>query len=131
MASGWRFYVYELVNDAGDVQYIGKGSRYRLSAQRRNFGLDGHEVARFKRESDAYAYEVKRIAECKPALNIHKGGNGSRATPIRKPIHRKCQWEKDMDLIGSRVYAARALLQICPRLIDPSKLEQIIRVACG
>jgi hypothetical protein len=103
-----RYYVYELTDAQGVVQYVGKGSGTRLRAQIRNFRLLGHEVARFKRESDAYAYERQRIAEVKPLLNKCAGGNGSRATPVRAP--RKTAWEKEVDRVGSRVYAARLLL---------------------
>jgi hypothetical protein len=130
----WRFYVYQLVDDAGIVQYVGKGSSNRLACQKHNFGLEGYEVARFKRESDAYAYEVKRIAECSPLLNKHKGGNGSRVTKQRNSYYRpekKQDWQIEMDRIGSRAYAARFLLQNWPHMIDPNKIEQMARVAWG
>jgi hypothetical protein len=124
-----RFYVYELVSADGAVQYVGKGSGTRLRAQMRNFGLFGYEVARFKRESDAYAFEREHIADVQPVLNRCAGGNGSRATPARKPV--KAAWEKEMDRIGTRCYAARLLLRFASHLVDPSKLDAIRQVAHG
>lgn len=121
----WRFYVYELT-DANGVAYVGKGSGRRLAAQKRTHGLSGCEVARFKRESDALAFERARIAECQPRLNRHPGGNGNRATH-RRPL----AWEREMSRIGTRAYAARVLLRLARHLIDPSKLDEIRQVAHG
>jgi hypothetical protein len=104
--SPWRFYVYELFDAAGDVQYVGKGSGKRLTAQKRNHSLDGREVARFKRESDAYSYEIKRIADVCPPRNVHPGGNGPRSKRI---IYRKPKWLLEIERIGTRCYAARAI----------------------
>lgn len=121
----WRFYVYELADDSGAVRYVGKGSGDRLKVQRRRYGLAGHEVARFRRESDAYGFERERIAECRPPLNKHPGGNGSRATPVRV---RRQQFELDIERIGSRRYAARMLLRFG---WAGSKVEEIRRIAHG
>jgi hypothetical protein len=106
---GWRFYVYELLSASGEVLYIGKGSGYRLGAQKSKYGLNGREFARFKRERDAYTFEAQRIASEKPALNKCAGGGGSLATPKRQP--RKTKWEKELDAIGSRRWVARYLLR--------------------
>src|ERR1700690_1528318 len=73
----WLFYVYALINDCR-IAYIGKGSGYRLTTQKRHFGLDGYEVARFKREKHAFAFERTMIAEYSPPLNRCAGGNGGR-----------------------------------------------------
>jgi hypothetical protein len=125
----WHFYVYELVNAFGEVQYIGKGSTRRLEAQKRNFSLEGHEVARFKSEKEAYAYEVKRIAECSPPLNKHPGGNGSKAT---KPVVRKTEWEKLYESLGSRKVCARLWLLFANESnADISKVDAIRGVAYG
>lgn len=89
-------------------------------------------MARFKREKDAYAYEVKRIAEYAPCLNKHKGGNGSRATPTRACAYRPTKWEKAVEAMGgTRVYAARYLLTYWRHKINPEKLLDIARVAAG
>lgn len=110
MAAGpWRFYVYELTDESGRVAYVGKGSGSRLASQRRNHALDGREVARFRREKDAYAFEIDRIAESKPLRNKCKGGNGSWSTPA--PKRRRTQWELEMERVGIRVYVARFLLE--------------------
>jgi hypothetical protein len=103
-----RFYVYRLYGPDGATEYIGKGSGYRLTAQKRNKGLDGEIVAMFFKEADAYAYEVERIAADKPTLNRHPGGNGSKA--IKRRALPRPKWVIDMEKIGTRVYAARFLL---------------------
>lgn len=125
----WRFYVYELRDGFGKCAYIGKGSGNRLAVQRRNMEMEGDEVARFKREVDAYAYEVARIAESQPYLNKCAGGNGSKATPKRTP--RKTAWEKEVEAIGTRAYSARLLLMFGLNHIDPSKVDNIRRIAYG
>lgn len=118
----WRFYVYALT-DADGVAYIGKGSGRRLAAQRRAHRLDGHEVARFKREKDAYRFERECIAQYRPALNRHPGGNGSRATPI---VVRKYAFEKEIEAVGSRRYCARLLLSLpLERFNESSKVDAI------
>lgn len=121
------FYVYELVKD-GEVQYVGKGSGRRLRNQERTFGLEGREIARFAKESQAYEYEVQRIAEVKPPLNKHKGGNGSRATikACRVPA-----WVKEIERLGSKRYAAMLIMRFGPHLVDPSKVDAIRRIAHG
>lgn len=109
--------------------YVGKGSTNRLAAQKRNFGLDGHEVARFKRESDAYAYEVQRIATVKPALNKHVGGNGSKAAV---KVVRLTKFEKLCNELGTRKVAARLwLLYARESNADMSKVDEIRSVAYG
>ena len=80
----WRFYVYVLTDEANSVIYVGKGSGWRLSVQRRRYRCSGHEIARFKRENDAYAFEREQISELSPRLNRHPGGNGSRVTPQKR-----------------------------------------------
>lgn len=106
MARPWRFYVYDVFDERGRVIYVGKGSgdRARVSLRER----DGTSVAInafFRREADAYAYEIHRIEEIEPSLNRHCGGNGSKAEPERKQA-----WEVEIDRVGTKVYAARLLL---------------------
>ncbi len=132
----WRFYVYEIFDAENDVIYVGKGSGDRLRSQIRYFSAQGREVARFKREHDAYAFEIQRIAEVKPTLNILKGGNGSRAQKIRQKV--QPQWVRNMERIGTRIYAARFLMQhmayiLKAKLINltVSEVEKIRRIAYG
>ncbi len=124
----WRFYVYALI-DAGKIVYIGKGSGRRLSVQRRAHRCDGYELARFKRERDAYQHEIAAIAELSPERNKHPGGNGSRAVPQRTPP--APAWLKEINRVGSRVYAARLLVDRYAHMLDPSKVDAIRRVAYG
>lgn len=132
----WRFYVYELLCDGVPV-YVGKGSGRRLKSQMTKQQCDGREVARFRRERDAYAFEVERIAEFQPAWNRHPGGNGSKAAPAR---YRKTAWEKTCEAFekeygahaGLRVLAARMLLRYdLSAYLEPSKVEEIRQVAYG
>lgn len=126
----WRFYVYEMIADDGSVVYVGKGSGRRLDVQRRKLKLRGREVARFKRENDAYAFEVARIAECKPALNKCAGGNGS---VVVKRRDRKSKWQLVFECLGSRRYAARLMLayDLRPFNIPQSKIDLLRQVANG
>src|SRR5258705_502932 len=102
-----RFYVYALTQ-CGDVAYVGKGSGHRLRVSMNNHRLPGHEVARFFKERDAYAFEKQLIAEVKPWRNKAAGGNGSRATPVRVWTG-KTKWEKAIEAVGTRKYVARFL----------------------
>lgn len=73
----FKFYVYEVLDVAGDVIYVGKGCDRRMyKSQDERGGASCREVARFKNERDAYAYEVVRIAEYNGLLNRNKGGYG-------------------------------------------------------
>lgn len=104
----WQFYVYDVLNAAGEVIYVGKGSGKRfLVSLRERGGASAAINAFFKREKDAYAHEVARITEIAPTLNRHPGGNGSKAA---RTVTRKAAWEREMDRIGGRVYSARLLL---------------------
>ncbi len=124
-----RFYVYELFSDKNPCLYIGKGSGYRLTVQRRKFACSGRILERFASEKAAYAREVVLIAERKPLLNKHKGGNGSRA--IRK-YYRRSKEEIEYERLGHQVYTARVLLRYDLRPFLPaSKIERIRQVACG
>lgn len=129
MKAAWKFYVYELVSSGGAVMYVGKGSGYRLRVQIKDFGLSGYEVARFRVEKDAYAFERDRIAEVQPLLNIHPGGNGSTVTVPRKA--RVTEFEREYQRIGGRVMAARFLLNFAANRIDPSNLDKLRQVAYG
>jgi hypothetical protein len=123
-ANDGRFYVYQLV-DSEIVLYIGKGSGNRLYNQMLKFRLNGQIIARFRKEKDAYAFEVDKISELKPSLNRHKGGNGSHAHPIRKP--RKSDWEIEFEAIGSKACAARLLLRFSAP--DPSVRAALLAAA--
>ncbi len=123
-----RFYVYRIF-DGFETVYVGKGSGRRLNSQKSKFGMLGEIIAWFKREGDAYAFEIKMIAELRPTANKHPGGNGSR---VFKRARRKFGWELEIARVGSRRYAARELLKLDTRgFIDPSKLDAIRQVANG
>lgn len=131
MATVWRFYVYEVLNDLGSVIYVGKGSGLRKNASRRaRGGSSVREVARFKREVDAYSFEREHIAALKPSANKHPGGNGSMATPEREP--RQDKFDALLQRIGTRACAARLVLFHAARLGIPiPKVDEIRRVAHG
>src|SRR6185369_5166066 len=102
----WRFYVYAFFED-GAWAYVGKGSSDRFKAQRNRFNLPGHEVARFKTESQAYAFERELISANKPFLNKCPGGGGSRAIPVRTlPLPKEFI---EIESVGVRRYAAMIL----------------------
>lgn len=124
----WRFYVYELRSDEGELLYIGKGSGDRLRAQCSKHRCRGSAVAYFRRERDAYAFEREMIAETKPPRNKHSGGGGKRATPRR--ARRLFDWEREMAAIGTQAYAARTLLRLDAGL-PASTLEALRKVAYG
>ncbi len=132
MAARWpaKFYVYELSFHTGDCAYIGKGSGHRLKYQKRAFLLEGHEVARFWREADAYKFEKALIAERFPVLNRSPGGNGSW---VRKPQerHHRFKWEIEMARIGTRAYAARFLIGYMGHLMNSEWNSKMKAVAYG
>lgn len=103
-----RFYVYRLFDVNETTLYVGKGSGRRLETQIKSHKAHGGEIIeRFKLERAAYKRERELIKELAPLRNRHPGGNGSRATPIRKP--RRYDWEIEMERIGTRQYAANML----------------------
>lgn len=126
-----RFYVYAIEYETGVVAYIGKGSGSRLRTQERRFGLKGRKLKTFKSEKAAYAYERRMIGELKPEMNRNPGGNGSRAQIVRR---RREAWEIDMERVGTRRYAARALLRFgdvaLRRYLAPESIQQLKQVAC-
>jgi hypothetical protein len=121
-----RFYVYEL-SDGSSVQYVGKGIGRRLRSQIARTGLFGEIVRRFKTEREAYRYEVQLIAKLSPPLNRNGGGGGNR-TSRRAAIVPK--WMRDIEAIGTRVYAARVLLRFdLSPYCDAAQIDSIRRVA--
>lgn len=129
--SARRFYVY-LIQDGDIPAYVGKGSKSRLVVQKRKFGLQGRVLEYFACEKAAYKAERKWIKLLKPYFNKHPGGNGSRAKKEVKP--RKLAWERAIEQIGCRAYAARILLAVyksAPQLIDASKLDVFRSAANG
>jgi hypothetical protein len=126
-----RFYVYKITDDDG-VFYVGKGSGSRINVQIRKFSRRGEIVGRYKTDREAFAAERALIAELSPRHNICPGGNGGTARR-RKSRRREC-WEVEIDRVGVRVYAAKALLRFetaNPGLLDPSKIDVIRQVADG
>jgi hypothetical protein len=70
------FYLYRIFQGE-ETLYIGKGSGYRLSHQKRRFQADGEIIVDgIESEADAYRQERALIALHKPPLNKHVGGNG-------------------------------------------------------
>jgi hypothetical protein len=132
-----RFYVYDVLGSDGEVIYVGKGSgnRHKVSCRVRG-GIETRIIERFSSESAAYAFEVKRIAEMKPRLNVSVGGNGCRASLKREG---KTKWQKTFERIGSKKYAAMLLLSCfsaCARggikyPGDLSKIDEIREIAYG
>lgn len=125
-----RCYVYAL-RDGDTIAYVGKGSGSRLNAQKRSFGLEGDKLEDGLTDTQAFAAERKWIAKLSPTLNRCAGGNGNRA---RRIVNRTPKWEREIDAVGSRRYAA-ILLMGCersrPGIIDPSKIDAIRQVANG
>ena len=125
-----RFYVYRIYDDVGETLYIGKGSGGRLTAQKKRFSANGEVLSWYRREKDAYAAEIRTIAEIKPRLNQHRGGNGSRAQKI---VYRRSAEELEMERIGTRVYAARVLMrkgrEALSRYLSTAQIDAICNVA--
>lgn len=129
----WPFYVYEILGANKEVLYVGKGVRRRMyqSLRDRN-GVEAVEVARFKKEKDAFAYEVERIDFSKPTLNVAKGGFGGMSTKPRYRAPIKDKWTKNFEAIGCKKYAALLWLKYAPvSMRSQSTVEQIREVAYG
>jgi hypothetical protein len=128
-----KFYIYRIFDDEGQTLYIGKGSGNRAAAQRSKFSANVEVLERFKKEADAYRREIELIAELKPKLNKHRGGNGSKA--LKPPREGVSAWQREMGLIGTRAYAARVLLrkgdEALRKYISVSNIEQLREVAYG
>lgn len=127
----YRFYVYEIRDQAENVLYVGKGSGRRMFVSARAHGGKAIDVAWFVSEKDAYHYEVVRIRESSPSNNKHVGGNGAR---VRAPAKnkRKTKFERTIEAIGTRAYAARLWLACAKSgLCDLSKLELVRQAAYG
>ena len=120
----WRFYVYTL--GPNEVPwYIGKGSGRRLLGQKARRGLPGREIARFGRESDAYAFEKALIGELKPFLNRSPGGEGPRSKRVYLGEYPD-KFTRELNRFGPRRYVARWLLsKDLSRFYSPSKVEEI------
>lgn len=70
------FYLYRIFQGE-ETLYIGKGSGYRLSHQKRRFKADGEIIVDgVADEADAYRRERALIAEHNPPLNRDAGGRG-------------------------------------------------------
>lgn len=123
-----RFYVYEL-SDGSCVQYVGKGTGRRLKNQMARTGLFGEIVRRFSSQRAAYAYEVRLIAKHNPPLNRNGGGGGPNT---RRRATRSPKWVRDIEAIGTRVFAARGLLQFdLSKHCSAEQIAEIKRVAAG
>lgn len=106
----WRFYVYAVTRES-EVVYIGKGSGNRLLVSIKAHGGDsGHEVARFKREADAFRFEAECIREHSPRLNKNTGGWGGKVRKQHTPP-RVLKEFSEIETVGGRAYAARMLMR--------------------
>ena len=118
----WKFYVYALT-DGEKIAYIGKGCRSRLAVQKQNRNCSGYELARFKLERNAFAFERQMIAELRPPWNKTKGGDGGRCG-----MHAN-RAETAETLIESRIKTAEYLLsKDLTGYLSPSEIEGIRRV---
>ena len=115
-----RFYVYAL-GHIGKVLYVGKGSGRRLQNQKASFGVYGRVLRWFRKETDAYRAERAFIAKLQPSLNRHPGGNGSRATKLRRRAEPN-PWLK--------VISARYVLRFAPFHSDPATMSRLRHIAC-
>lgn len=121
-----KYFVYELLNQDGDVFYVGKGSGRRAHvSMKQRAASEFRVVKRFRSEADAYMFEKDHIAKFDCLINKCAGGNGSKAAKIRKP-----KWLCEIEDVGTRVYAARLLMKY-PQMIAPSKVDMIRQVSHG
>jgi len=122
----FRFYVYHLT-DGPETVYVGKGTGRRLKSQLARTGLFGEILKRFKSERDAYAHERRLIKNLAPRLNKIAGGGGP---VVRRRVQRKPKWQRDIESVGTRIYAARELLKLDLRgFVNPEQLAAIKCVA--
>ena len=89
-----RWYVYR-VNVNGSLAYVGKGSgtRYLKSAERLN-GIGG-VIKYFARETAAYSFEKKLVAELQPWANKVAGGGGSDSKYRPSDAAIEAKWERE------------------------------------
>lgn len=125
--AAWKYYCYKFFADNTCV-YVGKGSGKRFNVQARRFKeFQGHIVAYFSDEKNAYAYEKAQILELAPPFN--KALMPEAPEPWK---FRLLPEDKDFyawsDAIGTRAMAARVLLNF-RQCVDPSKLDRIRAVA--
>lgn len=118
-------YVY-CVFDGVTPLYVGKGTGRRMRASAAKHGGEAKVLERFKDEGEAFKAERRWIAELMPQNNKCPGGNGGRAGPLplvppnlrsvvseaemRREMRKEAKIRKEMERVGSRVYAARFLL---------------------
>lgn len=128
MARG-QLYIYRLADYEGKTLYIGKGSGRRLYNQIARTGFYGEIISRHPTDRSAYKAEVVAIARLRPPMNQNAGGGGP-VSYKRQEI--KPKWLRDIERIGTRVYAARELLKFdLSSVLDVSKIEAIRLVANG
>ena len=127
----YRFYVYEIRDQSGNVLYVGKGSGRRMFVSAKTHGGVAIDVAWFASEKDAYRYEVIRIKDSNPSNNKHAGGNGAKARATTRN-KKKTKFERTVESIGTRAYAARLWLACAKSgLCDLSKIDLVRQVAYG
>lgn len=104
---GGRSYVY-LIKDGETPIYVGKGTGRRAAHSARKHGGEVVYLERDLTDDQAFNRERHWIAELQPVENKCLGGNGGRCRPKAAP--QKCKVMREIERVGSRVYAARFLL---------------------
>ena len=124
-----RFYVYAIHDGDGVPVYIGKGIGRRLDLQRGRFARPGYILRRFRTEDAAFQFDARMVAELKPQMNRCPGGAGGRAS---KRIVRLPACYREMERVGTRVYAARELLKFdLTGYVTPKQIDAIRQVAAS
>jgi len=122
------FYVYEcFIKDSGEIIYVGKGSKKRYKAKKKNkllneflnrFDCDVRIIEYFDNELDAFEKEAKRVHELKNigqcVCNNHRGGFGG-CSYIWNDERRKKASENN----GMKHAEQRKRMSICNPMKDP------------
>ena len=124
-----RFYVYRVLDAAGAVIYIGKGTGKRMFVSlKERGGATVEAIKHFAQESAAFKYEAKLIAKLSPCKNKANGHNGP--SKPRAPL--KGKFYMNCERLGTRVVAARLWLAFANKNnADMSKVDAIRSVAYG
>jgi hypothetical protein len=126
------FYVYAFYADDGAIAYVGKGKGPRFKRQEKRFApMKGKILKHFKCEDNAFHYEWKLIEKHSPALNKCKGRNCKPAKNGYAYLDKELAKEwKEMERVGTRVYAARVLIRFDLRpYFDADRIDRLHVIA--